>query len=216
MSKIIYLIFRKDLSLSQYWWHRLISVVFVIVNISIFAFFLGIGSFNRYKVVDKLENRITPTLEEIANIRLDSGEFLSDYEDGAPRGSYVQSYTNGTYCSTKLADNFEKILEKVHIQKLHFREKTFDKNYSQEEYKKLISEQGIKCLVVDSYTNPNGSVNYYFLDVFIYLNDFRVAKFNYLTSVFSALLFVVSQLFISWLVYFTFLYIIFGFKNSRV
>lgn len=64
-------IFRKDLNLNDKWYHRLFQILFVIwLFILLWNIFINFSnqSSNHYKLVDKLENRLTDKAVKISEL----------------------------------------------------------------------------------------------------------------------------------------------------
>lgn len=129
--------FRSDLNLKNRWWHRLLSVVFmisfIVVNYLVFSSIINKGYFPRYSKTDTLFNRMDTDVHIIGDLvyydekisgnenglyGVNEGETIHD-EDGNYfyHGQSFYSLSGGTlvkqkyYCSKNISNQIEKVSE---------------------------------------------------------------------------------------------------------
>lgn len=177
--------FRKDLNLENKWWHRLLSMLFFFLFIAAFAFsvisysvddiFRG-GHVNSWKKVDGLPERITSEIRPIGSlVKPDEkiGEKNRTYTLNTEADDYYKLTLNNVYCSTELSSSYEKIAKDKNIGELYISsvnpfldlipvetDNPFvglpeRKKVSSEIFSSYIKQNGIMCMVVDSYTGQD-------------------------------------------------------------
>jgi len=152
--------FRKDLNLKNKWWHRFLSVVFV----SLFILFTGYmvidsistdyfrgGDVQQWKKTATLSERITPEIKPINKlIKLDEKIGEGDkYSLNIEPTEYYKIVLNDTYCSTKLSENYEKVIKERNINELYLSRRM---KVSPKTFEEYINKNNINCLIIDAYT----------------------------------------------------------------
>lgn len=168
MKKINWAIFfRKDLNLQDKWWHRLLSIIFIlsfilfisfnIVDFSTHDIFRG-GQVNQWKKVSSLSDRITSDIKPISAL-LKTSEKIGDnnrtYVLNDEPDEYYRIILNDVYCSTELVDDYKEIESSRNIGELYIMENNYRKKITSEVFSNYIRQNEIKCLIVDAYSSPN-------------------------------------------------------------
>ncbi len=158
---------REDLNLKSKWWHKLLSIVFVvqfiyfigynIVDFSTHDMFRG-GHAQQWNKVAALSERITPEIKPISEL-IKAGEkigednrtyVLSDQIDG-----YYKMILNDVYCSTELSEDYEEVKSARNIDELYIGGSFGRNKVSSDEFSKHIKQSAIKCLIVDGYLSSD-------------------------------------------------------------
>ncbi len=165
MKKITQWLFRDDLDLKSRWWHRLLTIIFyfsfgifIIYHIALYSnsnIFRGEVGVQQWKEVSPLSERITSEIKPISAF-LKIGEKIAEnnrtYVLNNEPDMYYELILNDVYCSSELANNYEKIMNIRQATDL-YTGGSFNRNkVSPEEFSYYINQYGIKCLIVDSYS----------------------------------------------------------------
>lgn len=222
MKNLLNNLFRKDLNLQKYWWHRLLVVIFFICLIyMIYAvsrdlFVNNFSNVIQWKVIDSIENRLTPEVKQIRDLKK-YGEQVEEKDRSYAINSGDESLYDDFYCSTELENKIQDIQNKSGITNLYLGRK----NTSIENFTKYISDNNIVCLIPDAYTysdntkirflEPLGSNPLYGKDL-VFFKESVLLTGLYITKVF---LYVIAVFAIIALIYYkAFLFIIFGNKKK--
>lgn len=220
--------FRKDLNLGNHWWHRLFLVIFFIsflwsLYIIYDAFFLKNNPYvPKWRVIESLSERITPEIKPISAM-IKNGEKIGENDrayilNDSP-DSYYLSTINDVYCSTELAENYEKVKNMRNIDALYIGGSFNRSKVTPETFVNYIKQNNIHCLTVDAYTtydttgNADGKLHFLEPDKSYQKNWSFFKKSVFLTTieVLKTLLFAIA-IFAGIIItyYKIFLYIIFG------
>jgi hypothetical protein len=162
--------FREDLNLKSKWWHRLLSVLFILILVvslvsSLVAYsssdmFSG-GDVQQWKKVESLYKRIS---SEILPIRsyIKTGEKIGENDRMYVLNDRPDSYYNGilsdVYCSTDLSKKFMDVKSSRNIDGLYINMSgTIGREeVSEQTFINFIEANDINCLTVDAYTETDG------------------------------------------------------------
>ncbi|MGE4169160.1 MAG: hypothetical protein AB7F28_00375 [Candidatus Margulisiibacteriota bacterium] len=217
--------FRKDLKLSDRWWHRLLSVSFLIFVVWFF-FYLAPRPETRWIQAEKFSNRITSDIKPIESL-LKQNERLGDKnEELYGNDSSMDAYSKDTYYSNNLQATYKQIMIERNIHNLYI----YDHNsapdrieVTSEKFLDYIQKNNIKGLAIDSFSFEDGHKLYFlqvptmepYQDYFVYKKSLFKTAVGYggilcmvsgITLIFSALILTAY--------YKVILYIIFGSRKE--
>ena len=151
--------FRKDLSLSSRWWHRLFLVLFFVSFAwALYTMYDDLFSTShpyipQWKVVGSVDERITAELKQIRDLRK-VGERVEEKDRSyALNSSEDDSLYEDFYCSTDLENRVSEVQSKSGITDLYLARR----GVSAETFANYIRTNDIKCLIPDAYTNTDGT-----------------------------------------------------------
>ncbi|MDD5721374.1 MAG: hypothetical protein PHT16_02925 [Candidatus Pacebacteria bacterium] len=238
MKKILNWLSREDLNLKNKWWHRLLSIIFIFSFILFFIYnlivysnsnlFKGDIGVQEWKKVATISERITSEIKPISAL-IKMGEKIGDsnrtYVLNSPPDDYYMGTLNNVYCSTELANNYEKIKDNKNtdiLYELFIMENNYRNKISSEAFSNYIKQNDIKCLIVDAYTSFNNTKvtflqpdksyqdNWFFYEKSVGKTIMYFLEMIPVVLVFSFLLFAGIIIFY----YKIFLYIVFGSKKK--
>jgi hypothetical protein len=198
-------IFRSDLGLNKYWWHRLVKIVFIVGIFYVAWLSMSEFYYGRTKQVDTLGNRLTN------NVQL-AGDMLI-YGEGF-NGHISDSFglNNGVYCSNNISNKIEEIsnITKVNNYGNPF---VFEGGLSYEGLKKQLEKNNTVCITNDSVQDGE----YRFLgDWSLHMNintsiDTRDSFQNSLWNIRTMIIYLLMYIFSFYIFYYKiFLYILYG------
>ncbi len=158
---------REDLNLKSKWWHRLLSIIFIvsfiyfvgynIVDFSTHDMFRG-GHAQQWNKVATLSERITPEIKPISE-PIKAGEKIGEdnrtYVLGDQIDRYYKMILNDVYCSTELSEDYEEVKSARNIDELYIGGSFGRNKVSSDEFSKHIKQSAIKCLIVDGYLSSD-------------------------------------------------------------
>jgi len=165
MKKIFTWFLRKDLNLKNRWWHRLLSILFII-SFLVFIFNQITSNYNeplevpQWKIVNTLSERITSTIKNIGDM-VEIGEKIGEknrtYVLNDVSDPYYEGILNDVYCSNELANDYEKVQKNRNAVDLYTGGSFSRNKVSAEEFSNYIKQYDVKCLVVDSFSSADFS-----------------------------------------------------------
>lgn len=143
-------IFRQDLELSWKWWHRLFKLLFVLWLLALIWKALidfGEESYNHYKRVDNLEDRLDNDVYHIKDL-LQYWELFTNSNWGWEENSWNDS---NIYCSNNLdnVDNIKYIIDETWIDNFN-RLRTNKNNIDIESFSMMLRSSQVKCIITDN------------------------------------------------------------------
>ncbi len=223
--------FRKDLSLSSRWWHRLLLVIFLVSFVwALYATYDDLFSTNhpyipQWKVVNSVEERITPAVKQIRELKMSNERVGERDRSYSLNSNEDDSLYDDIYCSSDLENRIAEVQNKSGINTLYIRDVYGRNDVPIETYTNYIKKNNINCLIPDAYTryDGNGQENgkFRFLepvgpDSLFYKDLVFYEKSDFLTTLYIIkmfLLIIAVFAIIIVLYYKVFLYIIFGSKK---
>ncbi|HMQ02158.1 MAG TPA: hypothetical protein PKD79_03790, partial [Candidatus Doudnabacteria bacterium] len=161
MKKIFTWFLREDLHLKDRWWHRLFMVcctfwlilmVLFLVNSDDFVFFDS----PQWKMVDTIGNRIDSELKTVGSL-IALGEKIDEIDASSHSLNSNVSIFDGdlrhnTYCSSHIVNHIDKIVAERGVQRFQ----GLSPDVPLGNFKEYIKNEGIRCIVIDSYPIASG------------------------------------------------------------
>ncbi|HBV58235.1 MAG TPA: hypothetical protein DEB73_03185 [Candidatus Magasanikbacteria bacterium] len=161
--------FRKDLNLKDKWWHRFLSIIFIfffiiftgynLIAYSVSDIFRGDVGIQKWRNVELLSARINSEIKSIGAL-VKTGEKIGENDRTYVLNDQPDAYYNGVlndvYCSNELSEKFLVIKNTRSIDSLYIRNLYKRENVSPEVFSNFIKQNGVKCLIVDAYSDTNG------------------------------------------------------------
>lgn len=155
--------FRSDLNLGSRWWHRFLSVVFILLSLSLTIYTISeiftSNELQQWRKVAALSERVSSDIKSMGDL-VKPGEKIGEnnrtYVLNDPPGEYYKGILNDVYCSTKLSDNIENIREARNIENLYIRSLYGRNNTSLTVFTNYIKQNDIKCVILDAYSYSDG------------------------------------------------------------
>ncbi len=152
--------FRKDLNLKNNWWHRFVSILFVLLFfisvISAFVEYFDGNGFAQWAQTNTLKERINSDINTIGNLVKQNEKLeeisASAYTLNLSDLSYNNYVASNAYCSTEIQNHIEDIKYERKIDHLFITNLYNTKDVSIEDFSKYINENAINCINVNAYT----------------------------------------------------------------
>lgn len=167
MKKILSQLVNKNKVLSQYWFHRVFSILLIftfifIVGSSISTYsssdlFRG-GSSQQWEEVGTLNDRITSDIKSIGGLALRDekvGDKNRTYVLNDEPDEYYKGIINDVYCSKDLANKFTEVQTARNVNELYVEISSKRVKVTPETFSQYITQNNIQCLGVDAFTTWN-------------------------------------------------------------
>ncbi len=227
--------FRKDLNLKSYWWHRLLSVVFIfsflvfvaynLITYSVSDIFSGDVGIQKWSRVATLSERIDSDIKPVkALIKVGEkvGENDRTYVLNDKLDAHYKYVLDNVYCSTELSEKFWTIKNTRNIDSLYIRNLYKRENINPEIFSNFISQNDIKCLIVDAYLDIDGGRETFlepdksYQDNWSFFEKSSIKTILYFVEMIPLVLIFSVLVFVGILIiyYKIFLYVVFGTKKE--
>lgn len=215
--------FRKDLNLSNYWWHRLFLVIFIVTFLgALYEMYEDLFESNhlyipQWKVINSVEERLTLEVKQIYQLKRSNERVEERDYPQALNSKDTDLRFDDIYCSSDLENRITEVQNKSGVSTLYIRDIYGRNDVSIEVFTNYIKKNNIKCLIPDAYTYSESS-RVRFLEPMFYNDLVFYKKSNFLTTLYvlkEFLLIIAIFLIIIVLYYKVLLYIIFGSKKIK-
>jgi hypothetical protein len=234
MKKIKNWLYRKDINLSNRWWHRLLVVIFFIsFFVILFLIFKNDSNITQWKRNDQIEKRLTTKLNSVESLLKEKERLSYSVDESMSKQSVFLGFSNwfyevkigfnNIYCSKEIFSKFEEIklnkqINEVETNILYIEN---DKSITFEKFMDKINEDNIKCLIVKYYDdNSTFNLNHNKILSFEGIKDFEknyFSKISIINTIFYILIrfLFITLIFIGIIIFYykVILYIIFGNKK---